>query len=163
MSDKEIFITWIYMDVRGNIICEMGKIEIRQRRKMVIPFLSVSLLLLLITAYGLFKEEYKYKMITKISFSMGVAILFYLSYSQVIKLLRNQPIIVLEEDSIVLNTKIKSTTIQKGQIEHLEVKHIEEVGYILIIKTKDTTHETNISWLEKTPDEINELIQGYKK
>ena len=45
----------------------------------------------------------------------------------------------------------------------MAVTHVDEIGYFLNIKTKDTTHETNISWLDKTPDEIKELIEGYKK
>lgn len=130
---------------------------------MVVPFLSFCLLLLLITGYGaFFTEKYKDDITTKISFFIGVAIFGYFSYASVIKLLMNQPIIVMEKDSIVLNTK-KTITIQKGEIEQMDVTHVDEIGYFLNIKTKDTTHETNISWLDKTPDEIKELIEEYKK
>ena len=130
---------------------------------MVIPFLSFGLLLILITGYGVFfTEKYKDDITKQISFFIGVAIFSYFTYLPVRKLLLNQPIIVMEKDSIVLNTK-KTITIRKSEIEHMDVTHVDEVGYFLNIKTKDTTHETNISWLDKTPNEIKELIEGYKK
>ena len=130
---------------------------------MVVPFLSFCLLLISITGYGaFFTEKYKDDLTTKISFFIGVAIFGYFTYSPVMKLLMNHPIIVIEKDSIVLNTK-KSITIRKSEIEHIDVTHVDEVGHFLNIKTKDTTHETNISWLDKTPDEIRELIEGYTK
>jgi hypothetical protein len=130
---------------------------------MVVPFLSFCLLLILITGYvAFFTEKYKDDLTTKVSFFIGVAIFGIFTYSSVIKLLMNQPIIVMEKDSIVLNTK-RMITIRKSEIEHIDVTHVDEIGYFLNIKTKDTTHETNISWLDKTPDEIKELIEGYKK
>jgi hypothetical protein len=139
----------------------MSKIEIRQRKKMMIPFLLICVLLFLITGLGIFlTEKYKDDTTKKISFLIGVVIFVYFTYPSVIKLLKNQPIIVIEKDLIVLNTK-QLVTIRKSEIEHIDVTYVEETGYFLNIKIKDTTHETNISWLDKTPDEIKKLIEAY--
>jgi hypothetical protein len=72
----------------------------------MVPFLSFCLLLILIAEYvAFFTERYKDDMTTKISFFIGVVSFGYFTYSSVIKLLMNQPIIVLENDSIVLKYK----------------------------------------------------------
>ena len=130
---------------------------------MVVPFILIGVLLLLITGYSIFfTTKYRDDTTEKISFFVGVAIFGYFTYSPVRKLLKNQPIIILESDSVILNTR-KAVMIPKNEIEHIEVSYVDETGYFLNIKTKDVTHETNISWLEKTPDEIKELIKRYRK
>ncbi|MCA6378595.1 MAG: hypothetical protein IM606_01675 [Cytophagales bacterium] len=59
-----------------------------------------------------------------------------------------------------MNTN-KSVTIKKEDIEDISVTCIEATGYFINVKTKDSTHQTNISWLDKTPDEVKELIKVY--
>jgi hypothetical protein len=115
------------------------------------------------TGFGIFfSEKYKDDTTKKISFLVGLAIFTYFIYSPVRKLIKNQPIIVFETDSILLNTS-KSVAIQKNEIEDISVNYIDETGYFLNIKTKNATHEANISWLDKTPDEIEELIKVYRQ
>jgi hypothetical protein len=139
----------------------MSRVEIRQRKKMVIPFLLIGTVIMAVTGFGIFfSEKYKDDTTKKISFFVGVAIFGYFIYSPVRKLIKDQPIIVFDSDSIILNTH-KRVTVQKGDIEDISVTYIEETGYFLNIKTKDSTHETNISWLDKTPNEIKELIKVY--
>jgi hypothetical protein len=69
---------------------------------------------------------------------------------------------VLDSDCIILNTT-GTVTIPKNEIEHIEIIYLDETGYLLNIKIKSTTYETNISWLDKTPDEIKELLRDYSK
>jgi hypothetical protein len=127
----------------------------------MIPFLLIGVLLFIITGFGIFlTEKYKDDTTSKIGFFISAAIFVYSMYSPVTKLLKNQPIIVIEKDLIILNTK-KKVTIQKREIEHMDVTYVDETGYFLNIKTKDTTHKTEISWLDKTPDEIEKLIERY--
>jgi hypothetical protein len=140
----------------------MGRVEIKQRKKMVIPFLLLGTVIMIGTGFGIFlSEKYKNDTSKKVSFLIGVAVFCYFIYFSVIKSIKNQPIIVFDTDSIILNTK--DVTIRKNDIEHLSVTYIEETGYFLNIKTKGATHETNISWLDKTPDEIKELIKAYRQ
>lgn len=128
---------------------------------MAVPFLLIGTVIIIGTGIGIFfSDKYRDDTTKQISFLVGVAIFCYFTYSPVRKLIKNQPIIVFETDSIILNTN-KCVTIQKKEIEDMSVTYINETGYFLNIKTKDTTHETNISWLDKTPDEIKELIKVY--
>jgi hypothetical protein len=141
----------------------MSRVELKQRKKMVVPFLLIGTVIMVGTGFGIFfSEKYKDDTTKKISFLVGLAIFTYFIYSPVRKLIKNQPIIVFETDSILLNTS-KSVAIQKNEIEDISVNYIDEIGYFLNIKTKNATHEANISWLDKTPDEIEELIKVYRQ
>jgi hypothetical protein len=140
----------------------MKRIEIKQRKKMVVPFLLLGISVLLITSYGIFFTEYGNDTTKKIGFFVGLAVFGYFAYSAIRKLVKNQPVIVLDRHSIMLHTNTE-VTIPKSEIENIQVTYLEETGYFLNIKTKNTTYETNISWLDKTPDEIKELIKDYKE
>jgi hypothetical protein len=141
----------------------MSRIEIKQRKKIVVPFLLFGAIIIISTGLGIFLlEKYKDDTSKKISFLVGIAIFLYFLYSPVRKLVKNQPIIILEKDSIILNTN-KCVIIKAKEIESISVTYIEESGEFLRIKTKDNTHETNISWLDKTPNEIRDLIKVYAK
>ncbi|MBI3232081.1 MAG: hypothetical protein HYZ51_03320 [Candidatus Doudnabacteria bacterium] len=139
----------------------MRRVEVRQRKKMVVTFLLIGAIIMAVTGFGIFfSENYKDDATTQISFFVGVAIFSYFIYSPVTKLIKDQPIIVFDTGSIILNTP-KRVTIQKEEIEDVSVTYIEETGYFLNIKAKDITHEINISWLDKTPEEIQELIKVF--
>ncbi|GGF16600.1 hypothetical protein [Flavobacterium limi] len=141
----------------------MNKIEIRQRKKILLLFLLITTVIIVVTGFGVFfSEKYKENTTTKISFFIGVVLFCCFMYSPVRKLMNNQAIIIFDTDSIILNTNFP-VTIKTKEIEGLSVTYVDEKGYFLNIKTKETTHETNISWLDKTPDEIKELIKVYEK
>jgi hypothetical protein len=141
----------------------MNRVEIKQRKKMTIPFLIIGTVIMVGTGLGLFfSENYKDDATKQISFFVGVMIFGYFIYFLVRKLIKNQPIIVFETDSITLNTN-KVTRIEKTEIQDVSVTYIDEKGYLLNIKTKDTSLETNVSLLDKTPDEIKQLIKVYRQ
>ena len=141
----------------------MDKVEIKQRNKIIIPFLLIGTVTILGSGIGIFfTEKYKEDATIKISFFVGLAIFCYFIYLPVRKLIKNQSIIVFETDSIILNTN-KRIIFKKEEIENISVTYVDETGYFLNIQTKETTHKTNISWLDKTPNEIKELITSYGK
>lgn len=128
---------------------------------MVVPFLVLGVTIFLAGGYiTFFTAKYESGTRGQIFFFIGVALFIYFSFSPVRKLIRNEPIVILDRDSITLNTS-GTVTIRRNEIEHIEVVYVDETGYFLNIKTKSTTHKTNISWLEKTPDEIKDLIKSY--
>ncbi len=141
----------------------MNTIEIRLRRKLVGPFFALGLLIMLITAYVLFfTDKYKDNPMEKVGFGVGVAVFGYSAYAPIKKLLNNQPIIVLADDSIALHEK-RTVVIPKSAIQEIEVVHDEEEGYLLCIKTEKKTHKASLTWLDVTPDEIKNLIERYKQ
>ena len=141
----------------------MNKVEIKQRKKMVVYFLLIGTVIIISTGFAIFlSESFKAETSTKISFLVGFAIFCYFIYSPVKKLIKNQPVIIFDTDSIILKAN-KCVIIKKEEIEGISVNYINERGYFLNIQTKKTNHETNISWLDKTPDEIKKLINAYGK
>ena len=140
----------------------MDTIEIKQRKKMVVPFIGFCILIMLITA-GVFFLTDKYKDDTrgKVFFLTGLILFAYMIYFPIKKLIKNQPIIVLTDDSIVLHMT-KPVVIPKNNILEIDVTYVEDSGYFLNIKTENKTHQTNISWLDKTPNEIKDLIKKYR-
>jgi len=140
----------------------MDTIEIKQRKKMVVPFIGFCILIMLITA-GVFFLTDKYKDDTrgKVFFLTGLILFAYMIYFPIKKLIKNQPIIVLTDDSIVLHMT-KPVVIPKNNILEIDVTYVEDSGYFLNIKTENKTHQTNISGLDKTPNEIKDLIKKYR-
>jgi hypothetical protein len=139
----------------------MNTIEIKQRRKLVIPFIVAWVLLQLAGAWWIFfRDEYKNDIVAKGGFIAGVILFAYFTYLPVKKLLKNEPIITLTPDSIILNTS-KVVVISKTDIKHIDVTMAEGNGYVLNIGTDVTSHEVGISWLDKTPAEIKALAERY--
>lgn len=129
---------------------------------MVVSFMAVGVLIMLVTASGIFlSDKYKDDTTKKVSFIVGVIIFVCFMYSPAKKLVRNQPTIVLTDDSIVLHVP-KQVLIPKNQITEIDIIYVEETGYFLNIKTESENHQTNISWLDKTPAEIKDLIKKYR-
>jgi hypothetical protein len=140
----------------------MNTIEITFRRKSVGLFFAACVLILLLSAYvSFFTDKYRDSIIDKVSLVAGVVFFSYKMYAPFKKLLKKQPIIVLADDSIVLNEK-KTVAIPKRAIREIEVVHDEEDGYFLHIKTEKERHKIQLTWLHTTPDEMKNLIERYK-
>lgn len=140
----------------------MNTIEITYRRKAVGLLFAIFLLILLLSAYvSFFTDKYKDTILDKVSLVAGVIFMSYTLYAPFKKLLNNQPIIVLADDSIVLNEK-KTVVIPKRAIREIEVVHEEEDEYFLHINTEKEHHRIQLTWLHTTPDEMKNLIERYK-
>src|SRR5689334_16871107 len=98
----------------------MDTIEIKQRKKMVVPFIGFGILMFIISGGILFTDKYKDNTTSKVSFIVGLILFAYLLYSPIKKLIKNQPIITLTDDSIVLHGT-KSVVIPKKNIMEIEV------------------------------------------
>lgn len=141
----------------------MSRTEIKQRKKLVVPFLIIVSLTIIGTGLGLFiSDEYKEDTSSKIYFLLSTLFLGYILYHPVKKLLINEPILVFDDESIT-HYNPKPVNIQKDQIVQTEVKLVDDEGYFLFIKTKQTEYKISISWLDKSPDEIGELLKNYEK
>jgi hypothetical protein len=140
----------------------MNTIEIKYRRKLVGPFFATCLLFLLIGAYVvLFTDKYKDDTSKKVWCGVGIAVFGYSAYAPIKKLLKNQPIIVLADDSVALHLK-RTVVIPKSAIQEIEMVHDEEDRYFLHIETEKENHKTSLTWLDATPDQIKHLIERYK-
>lgn len=84
----------------------------------------------------------------------------YQLFGPIKKLLSDVSIITFSEESITLRTD-KVIMIPKHEIQDIEVEYIDEKGFFLKIKSSKGDFETNVSWLDKSPEQIKELIKGY--
>ncbi|NOS94497.1 MAG: hypothetical protein HOP30_21505, partial [Cyclobacteriaceae bacterium] len=107
-------------------------------------------------------DEYKEDTSSKIYFLLSTLFLGYILYHPVKKLLKNEPILVFDDESIT-HYNPKPVNIQKDQIVQTEVKLIDDDGYFLFIKTKQTEYKISISWLDKSPEEVQEILKNYEK
>jgi hypothetical protein len=141
----------------------VSRTEIKQKKKLVVPFLiMVALTIICVGLLSFVSDKYKEDTSSKIYFLLSTLLLAYILYHPVKKLLKNEPILVFDDESIT-HYNPKPVTIPKDQIEQTEVNLIDDEGYFLLIKTKQTEHKININWLDKSPDEIGELLKNYKK
>jgi len=141
----------------------VSRTEIKQRKKLVVPFLiMIALTIIGVGLLSFVSDKYKEDTSGKIYFLLSTLLVAYILYHPVKKLLKNEPILVFDDESITYN-KPKPVTIPKDQIEQTEVKLIDDDGYFLFIKTKQTEHKININWLDKSPDEIREILKNYEK
>jgi hypothetical protein len=141
----------------------MNPVEIKFRRKLVEPFFAVGILLMVSCVYGVFfTEKYKDDTRKKLFVVGGIVFFGYGLYAPIKKLLKNQPIIVLADDSIVLHEK-QTVVIPKRAIQKVEVVQDEDRGYVLHIETEKQKHETGLTWLDTTPDQMKILIERYKR
>ncbi|MCE2996921.1 MAG: hypothetical protein ACK5RG_00815 [Cyclobacteriaceae bacterium] len=141
----------------------MSRTEIKQKKKLVVPFLiMVALTIICVGLLSFVSDKYKEDTSSKIYFLLSTLLLAYILYHPVKKLLKNEPILVFDDESIT-HYNPKPVTIPKDQIEQTEVKLIDDEGYFLLIKTKQTEYKISISWLDKSPDEVREILKNYKK
>ena len=140
----------------------MNTIELRLRKKTVFSFTIVTILALVLgTSIVFLKGEYNDNLLVKIA-SIAVSIyVLYLLYPTIKKTKKHEPVIILKENEIILNNK-KVVLISRHEIQNIEVIYVQGSGYLLSIKTGRENYDTNVSWLDKTPDQIKELITRYK-
>jgi hypothetical protein len=142
----------------------METIEIRQNRKTLIPIL-VLLTAGLIggTYYIFFWGKFDTSINMKIIYVSLTASLIYTIYIPARKFFKNEPVLSLNNSGIIINEKGTPVSFLWVQIIHWKIEKEEDGGtYYLIIETVDKKRKINISWLDKWPAEIEELIRAYK-
>ena len=142
----------------------METTEIRQNKKTLIPMLVLlSVALLGGTYYIYFSGKYDNNVTIKIIHVFLNAILFYSIFIPAKKFIKNEPVLTLNNSEIIVNEKGRPVSILWHQIIKWKVEKEEDGGtHYLVIETVEKTRKINISWLEKSPTEIEELLRIYK-
>jgi hypothetical protein len=88
--------------------------------------------------------------------------LLYALYFPLRQLIKKEPVLTLSKSDITINVKRKPVTYLWSQIQgwHIE-KDKENSNRYLILETTEGKKSVMISWLEKKPAEIEELIISY--
>lgn len=143
----------------------METIEIRQNKKTLIPMLVVlTAVLTSIVYYIYFSGMFDNDVTSKIVYVFLTVSLVYAIYIPTKKFLRNEPVLTLNKSEIEINENGKPVSFHWAQVTGWRIVKDEDGGtHYLIIETTDTKKKINISWLEKRPDEIEEIIHTFKK
>ncbi|WP_143144149.1 hypothetical protein [Cytophaga hutchinsonii] len=99
----------------------------------------------------------------KIVYVFLTASLLYSIYIPTKKFVKNEPVLTFRKSEIEINEKGKPVSFLWLQIIDWKIEKEEDSStYYLTIETADTKKRINISWLDKGPSEIEELLRTYK-
>jgi len=142
----------------------METIEIRQNKKTLIPMLTVLTAALFgMTYYIYFSGKFDSNNTMKIVYVFLTASLLYAIYIPTKKFFKNEPVLTFSKSEIEINEKGKPVSFLWLQVIDWKIEKEEDGGtHYLTIETADTKKKINISWLDKRPSEIEELLQTYK-
>lgn len=126
----------------------------------MITFLTAGLAVMFYITFfsGKFDDNTLLKVVT-----VGLIVwLLYWLYFPVRQMIKNEPVLILSKSEITTNRKGKPITYLWSQIQswHIE-KDKESSSQYLILETTEGKKSVSISWLEKKPAEIEELISAY--
>jgi hypothetical protein len=139
----------------------METIEIRQNKKTLIPIICLFTAALFgMTYYIYFSGKFDDNSTMKIIYIFLTASLLYTIIIPIRKFIKDEPVLTLSKNSLLVNEKLKSITFTWQEITNWQIEKIENTHY-LNIQTTDKLKKINISWLEKKPDEIEALIEKY--
>lgn len=141
----------------------METIEIKLNKKTLIPMLA------LLTG-ALFGETYFIYFLStldsnntmKILYIFLTASLIYAIYSPIKKFLKNEPVLTFSKSGIEINEKGEPISLLWLQVDWKIEKENDGGAHYLILETADDKRKINISWLDKSPIEIEKLLQTYK-
>lgn len=140
----------------------MEAIEIRQNKKTLIPMLALLTAALFgMTYYIYFSGKFDNNNTMKILYIFLTASLIYAIYIPAKKFFKNEPVLTFNKSEIEINEKGKPVSFLWLQVIDWKIEK-EDGTHYLTIETADIKKKINISWLDKRPNEIEELLQTYK-
>ena len=91
------------------------------------------------------------------------AFLIYAVYFPIKKLIKNEPVLLLNKSGIEINVKGKLNSFSWLQITNWKIEKDDDGRTsFLIVETTDTKKKINITWLDKQPSEIEEVLNRLK-
>ena len=119
--------------------------------------------LLGMTYFIYFSGSIKTNTTLNIFYVLSLASLLYTLYIPIRKFLRNEPVLTLSKYDIEINERRKPVSFSWAQVDKWEIeKDAENNTHYLIIVTAGNKVKINISWLDKSPVEIETLLKTYK-
>lgn len=141
----------------------METLEIRQNKKTLIPMICLLTAALFgMTYYIYFSGKFDNNSNMKILYIFLTGSLLYAIYIPVRKLIKDEPVLTFSKNSLLVSEKFKPILFIWTDITSWNIEKDESTHY-LNIKTANKNKRINISWLEKQPEEIEELINKYEK
>lgn len=143
----------------------MESIEIRQNKKTLIPMLAVLVLALFGMTYYIFLSgRFDNNGTMKLLYVFLTASLIYTIYIPTRKFIKNEPVLKFSNAGLEINEKGKPVSLLWAQVIDWSIEKEEDGGaHYLLIETGENNRKINISWLDKRPQEIEGLMQAYKR
>lgn len=143
----------------------METIEIRQNKKKTVPLLAVVILITAAMAYLVLclgnLEDYK---VLKTFFIVLTAIVLYRSYFPVKMLLKNEPSLIFSPSVLTINEKGHPLHILWQELIDWKIeKNNDNEMHYLVVTTAHQSTRLNISWMGKSPAEIEAILTGFAK
>lgn len=141
----------------------MDTIEIRPNRKYLMPFIGVMILALFFMNYVTFLTDYyegrsfMWKILSLV-LSVSLIASIYKMYRQIKS---NAPTLVLSRETFTYYKKGGPVSYYWSEIASWNISTEDSTTY-LTIEAHGKKDKIGISWLEKSPDQIDELIRGFK-
>ena len=141
----------------------METIEIKQNKKTLIPMLALLTAALFgMTYYIYFSSTLDNNNTMKILYIFLTASLIYAIYIPIKKFFKNESVLTFSKSGIEINEKGKPISLLWLQIIDWKIEKEEDSGtHYLIVETTDGKRKINISWLDKRPREIEELLHNF--
>ena len=141
----------------------MQVVEIRYNRKKLIFILTLFAAGLIAgTWYLHFSGKFKANNEMKIFTVLIIAMAIYMCYFTVRRLINNEPFLVLSKDAIEVAEKSKLVPYYWKQINGYRLEKDSDNHY-LILEMVEGEKKIGLPSLEKTPQEIEILLEEYKK
>lgn len=141
----------------------MQPIEIRLNKWKWYPMLTLFVVVQILVFHSVFLSgKYDGNILVKAMYVLCVSAMLYFARYPVRQLIKNEPILILSRSEITTSRRGKPVTYLWSQIQswHIE-KDKETSNKYLILETTEGKKSVSISWLEKKPAEIEELISAY--
>jgi hypothetical protein len=143
----------------------MERIEIRQSKKRLLPFLIlVTGGFVYFTYFIFFTGKFDKNNSMKLLYIPVAASFVFSMYLPTKRFIKNVPILVFTNTQIELNEKGDLAPYLWQQVIDWKIdKDRDTDTYYLTIETKDKKRKINISWLDKKPRKIEELLKEYSR
>ncbi len=140
----------------------MGNIEIKPSGKLLIPVVVILIIAVLSSIYFIFISDiYRKNSMVKLGHILLTVYVVYIIGVQIKIIFYREWVLKIGEDSISLKIDNCYGVIPKTKILEINIENREEDGYFLTVKTKEEKFNVNISWLEKSPKQINDILINY--
>lgn len=116
------------------------------------------------TCYIYFSGKFDNNNTKKIVYVFLTAYLLYTIYIPTKKFFKNEAVLTFSKSEIEINDKGNPVSFLWQQVIEWKIEKEEDGGthYLTITTSADIKKRINISWLDRRPNEVEELLQKYK-
>ncbi len=139
----------------------MQGVEIRYRKRTLLPALILMSIAAIVISYYIFLSgKYDGGTIWKLVYVLLMAGLAATVYRHARKIYSNEPVLIFSTTEFTINEPGVKVSLLWPQILFWKIEKEDNTSY-LYVDTADEKRKVNISWLDKTPEEIESLMSDF--